>query len=139
MPRRSSASRGSVAVPVTCPQGGGSGGTITIPLGTVVYNVPAGNTDWLPTGDQNSILSWMGAVHSPDLCGGHVMDNAGGVVFTATVFQNPATGSLVDFRYKYRNPAAKGKPDTNCTDASDPNRNRADVCGASWSATVTDP
>ena len=43
------------------------------------------------------------------------------------------------FRFKFRDPAAKGKPNTNCLNASDPNRNRADVCGASWSATKIDP
>jgi hypothetical protein len=129
----------SVAVPVTCPQGGGAGGTITIGLGTRTYIVPAGNTDWLPTGDANSILSWQGSIVTPDLCNGFPMDNAKGAVFTATVSQSPATGSLVDFRFKYRDPAAKGKPNTNCTNALDPNRNKADVCGASWSQTVTDP
>jgi hypothetical protein len=128
-----------VQVPVTCPYGGGPGGTITIDLGTRVYNVPAGNTNWLPTGDANSILSWQGSTVTPDLCGGFPMDNARGAIFTATVSQDPASGSLVDFRFKYRDPAAKGKPNTDCTNAADPNRNRADVCGASWSQTVTDP
>jgi len=128
-----------VEVAVTCPFGGGPGGTILIPLGAVTYNVPAGNTNWLPTGDANSILSWMGAVQTPDLCGGFPMDNAKGAVFTATVAQNPPSGSLVNFRFKYRNPAAKGKVDTNCTDASEPKRNDAATCGASWSETVRDP
>jgi len=128
-----------VEVPVSCPYGGGAGGTILIPLGSVTYNVPAGNTSWLPTGDANSILSWMGAVRTPDLCGGFPMDNARGAIFTATVSQNPASGSLVDFRFKYRNPAAKGKVDTNCTDPLEPKRNDAATCGASWSETVRDP
>ncbi|HEU4995315.1 MAG TPA: hypothetical protein VFT29_10875 [Gemmatimonadaceae bacterium] len=128
-----------VEVPVNCPYGGGPGGTILIPLGTRTYNVPAGNTNWLPTGDANSILSWMGAVQSPDLCGGFLMDNARGAIFTATVSQNPPTGTLVDFRFKYRDPAAKGKVDTNCTDPLAPKRNDAATCGASWSQTVTDP
>jgi hypothetical protein len=128
-----------VEVPVTCPAGGGAGGTIVIDLGTRVYNVPANNTDWLPTGDANSILSWQGSTVTPDLCGGFPMDNARGAIYTATVSQSPPTGSLVDFRFKYRDPAAKGKPNTDCTNAADPNRNRADVCGASWSQTVTDP
>ena len=75
----------------------------------------------------------------PDLCGGFPMDNARGAVFTATVAQNPPSGSLVDFRFKYRNPAAKGKVDTNCTDANEPKRNDAATCGASWSQTVRDP
>jgi hypothetical protein len=41
----------------------------------------------------------------------------------------------INFQWHYRVPAAKNKPNTDCTDASDPNRNRSDVCGASWSAT----
>jgi len=78
-------------------------------------------------------------VQTPDLCGGFPMDNAKGGVFTATVSQNPASGSLVDFRFKYRNPAAKGKVDTNCTDPNAPKRDDAATCGASWSQTVRDP
>jgi hypothetical protein len=128
-----------VAVPVTCPQGGGSGGTIVVDLGTKSFAVPAGNTKWLPTGDQNNILSWDGAVLAPDLCGGNVMNNSKGAIFTAIVSQDPPSGSLVNWRFHYRDPASKQKPNTNCTDASDPNRNRADVCGASWSQTVRDP
>ncbi len=127
-----------VTVPVTCPQGGGSGGNIVVSLGTNTYGVPAGNTSWLPTGDQNSILSWQGATQAPDLCNGNVMNNQHGAIFATTVSQDPPAG-LVNWRFKYRDPAAKGKPNTNCTDASDPNRNRADVCGASWSQTVRDP
>lgn len=127
-----------VTVPVTCPQGGGPGGSITVDLGTKVYDVPLGNTSWLPTGDANSILSWQGSAVAPDLCGGNVMNNQHGAIFTSIVSQDPPAG-LVNWRFKYRDPAAKGKPNTDCTNASDPNRNRADVCGASWSQTVRDP
>lgn len=128
----------SVTLPVYCPDGGGSGGNILIPLGTQTFNIPAGDTSWHRTGDQNSILAWEGAVQAPDLCSGHRMRNQIGATFNATVSQNPQVG-LVDWRFHYRDPAAKGKPNTNCTDASDPNRNRADVCGASWSQTFRDP
>jgi hypothetical protein len=124
---------------VTCPKGGGSGGTITVDLGTKSYPVPAGNTNWLPTGDANSVLSWMGSARAPDLCNGYPMNNSKGAVFKATVSQNPPTGSLVAFRFKYRDPNAKGKGNVNCLDTSDPRRAKADVCGASWSQTVTDP
>jgi hypothetical protein len=128
-----------VTVPVTCPKGGGAGGNIVVDLGTKNYAVPAGNTNWLPTGDQNSVLSWMGAVQAPNLCGGNPMDNAIGAIYKATVSQNPPTGSLVNFRFKYRDPNAKGKGNVNCLDTSNPLRAKADVCGASWSQTVTDP
>jgi hypothetical protein len=128
----------SVTLPVYCPDGGGSGGNILIPLGTQTYDIAAGDTSWHRTGDQNSILSWEGAVRAPDLCSGHRMRNQIGATFNATVSQNPHV-DFVDWRFHYRDPAAKGKPNTNCTDASDPNRNRADVCGASWSQTFRDP
>jgi hypothetical protein len=130
---------GTVTLDVTCPHGGGTGGTIFVSLGTVRYSIAANNTQWLPTGDANSVLSWQGSALAPDLCGGNPMDNRKGAVFTATVAQNPPSGSLVDFRFKYRDPAAKGKGNVNCLDTTDPRRDRADVCGASWSQTVRDP
>jgi hypothetical protein len=128
----------SVKLPVYCPDGGGSGGNIFIPLGTQTFNIAAGDTNWHRTGDQNSILAWEGAVQAPDLCSGNRMRNQIGATFTATVLQDPHV-DFVDWRFHYRDPAAKGKPNTNCTDATDPNRNRADVCGASWSQTFRDP
>jgi hypothetical protein len=117
---------------------------MTVPLGTVPYAIPTSSnaTDWLPTGDANNVLSWEGSVVAPaGLCGGggNKLDASKGAVYTATVSQVPPSGSLVNFRFKYRDPAAKGKPNTNCLDTTDPNRARADVCGASWSQTVTDP
>jgi hypothetical protein len=128
----------SITLPVYCPDGGGPGGNILIPLGTQTIDIPAGDTNWKRTGDQNSILTWEGAVQAPNLCSGNRMRNQIGATFTSTVSQNPQVG-LVDWRFHYRDPAAKGKPNTNCTDAEDPNRNRADVCGASWSQTFRDP
>jgi len=128
----------SVTLPVYCPDGGGPGGDIFIPLGTQVINIPANDTSWRRTGDQNNILAWEGAIQAPNLCNGNRMRNQIGATFKLTVSQNPQVG-LVDWRFHYRDPAAKGKPNTNCTDASDPNRNRADVCGASWSQTFRDP
>jgi hypothetical protein len=122
----------------------GTTDAITVSMGTRTYAIPASTkaTDWLPTGDANNVLSWEGSVVAPSgLCGGggNQLDASKGATYYATVSQNPPSGSLVDFRFKYRDPAAKGKPNTNCLDTSDPNRAKADVCGASWSQTVTDP
>ena len=122
----------------------GTTDVITVPMGTITYAIPASTkaTDWLPTGDANNVLSWEGSVVAPSgLCGGggNKLDASKGAIYHATVSQNPPSGSLVDFRFKFRDPAAKGKPNTNCLDITDPNRARADVCGASWSQTVTDP
>jgi hypothetical protein len=41
------------------------------------------------------------------------------------------TGIDCYFADDNRDPAAKGKPNTNCLNTSDPNRAKADVCGAS--------
>jgi hypothetical protein len=137
-----------VDVPVTCKQGGGAGGTISIPLGQPgtgtngpvwTYSIAAGDTNWLPTGDANSINSWQGSVQAPALCGTQPMDASKGARLRSTVLQSPNTGSLVDWRFKYRDPNAKGKGNVNCLDATDPRRAKADVCGASWSGTVSDP
>jgi hypothetical protein len=114
--------------------------TLTVNLGSIAHAAVAGS-DWKPTGDQNSILSWQGSSVAPaTLCGGlgGQLDASKGAVYNATITGAPA-GGLVTLRFKFRDPAAKGKPNTNCLDATDPNRNKADVCGASWSATKIDP
>ena len=127
-----------LTVPVRCADG--SNTQFTVNLGTHDYFVPAANTAWQPTGDANSVLSWAGSALAPDACGGGgVMDNSKGAIFQATVSQNPDTGSQLNWRFKYRDPNAKGKGNVNCLDTTDPRRNKADVCGASWSQTVRDP
>jgi hypothetical protein len=118
----------------------GTMGTFAINLGTHSYNVPAFDKSWQPTGDANSVLSWAGSGQAPAVCGpGGVIDNSKGALFQTTVLQTPDTGSMLNWRFKYRDPNAKGKGNVNCLDTSDPRRDKADVCGASWSATVRDP
>jgi hypothetical protein len=127
-----------LTVPFKC--SAGATGEFVINLGTHDYDVPAGNKTWQPTGDANSVLSWAGAGVAPAGCGpGSTMDNSKGAIWEATIAQNPETGSLVNWRFKYRDPNAKGKGNVNCLDLADPRRNKADVCGASWSQTVKDP
>ena len=65
---------GNVNLPVSCPSGGGSGGTITVPVSKTV-TIPAGSTSYMPTNDQKSALGWMGAVQAPALCGANAMRN----------------------------------------------------------------
>jgi hypothetical protein len=125
-----------VTLPVSCAQGGAAVGNIVISMPTASYTDPANNTSWIPTGDQNNILSWDGAVRSPNLCNGAPMYNSVGATFTSVV-SDTSTSASANFKFHYRDPAAKGQPNTNCTDASDPNRSSAAVCGASWSSTKT--
>ena len=127
-----------LTLPFKCEDG--SSGEFVINLGTHDYAVPAGDKSWQPTGDANNVLSWSGAGLAPAGCGpGKVMDNSKGAIFDATVSQSPDTGSMLNWRFKYRDPNAKGKGNVNCLDTSDPRRTKADVCGASWSQTVRDP
>jgi len=137
-----------VTVPVSCPNG--TTENIVIPLGqpgvldgggatSFTYSIPAGDTQNHATNNQNSILAWEGAVQAPaTLCGGQTGRNQVGAVFNITVAQEPHVG-LVDWQFHYRDPAAKGKGNVDCTDASNPLRSHADVCGASWSQTLRDP
>jgi hypothetical protein len=99
----------SVAVPVTCPHGGGPGGTIQIDLGTRTYNVPAGNTNWLPTGDANSILSWQGSTVTPDLCGGFPMDNAKGCGVHGDGLAEPGDGIACRLPVQVPRPGGEGQ------------------------------
>jgi hypothetical protein len=127
-----------LTLPFRCADG--TTGQFVINLGTHSYDVPENNTDWQPTGDANSVLSWAGSGLAPAGCGpGNIMDNSQGAIFEATVSQSPDTGSLLNWRFKYRDPNAKGKGNVNCLDTADPRRAKADVCGASWSETVRDP
>ena len=127
-----------LTMPYVCSNG--TSGQFIINLGSHSYNVPAGDKNWQPTGDANNILSWAGSGQAPEGCGpGNVMNNSRGGIFSATITQVPDTGSLINWRFKYRDPNAKGKGNVNCLDATDPRRAKADVCGASWSQTVKDP
>jgi hypothetical protein len=127
-----------MTLPFRCADG--TTGTFVINLGTHDHDVPAEDKTWQPTGNANSILSWAGSGPAPAGCGpGQVMENSKGAIFEATVSQNPDTGSMLNWRFKYRDPNAKGKGNVNCLDTSDPRRAKADVCGASWSGTLRDP
>ena len=90
---------GTVALPVTCVSGGGSGGTISVPVSTTV-TIPAGSTAYLPTSDQKSSLGWLGAVQAPVLCGSSSMRNTAGATFSGTVQSSAHTGQLT-FQFQY--------------------------------------
>ncbi len=119
---------GNVNVPVTC-AGGGSGGTISVPVSKTV-TIPAGSTSYVPTNDTKSALGWMGAVQAPALCGANAMSNMGATL-SATVQASSHTGQL-GFQFHYRVPAAKGRPNTNCTVSGG-----GTTCQAKWSSAAT--
>src|SRR5439155_13917083 len=76
---------------------------------------------------------------APNFCGGSVMFSAsnspssgGGATFTADL-QATQTNSI-NIRFHFRDPAAKGKPNTDCSSPAE-NTGDAATCGASWSST----
>jgi hypothetical protein len=122
---------GDVLLPVHCSDAAGNpvATTISVPVSKTV-TIPAGSTSWTPTNDQKNVLGWMGAVQAPACGAGGVMHNTEGATLSVTVVSGAHTGAL-SFQFHYRVPAAKGKPNTNCTVAGDPSHNTA--CSAKWS------
>jgi hypothetical protein len=105
-------------------------GTISVPVSSS-FTIPAGSTSYYRTNDQRSILGWMGAVQAQSLCGANAqMYNTEGATLDANVVSGTHTG-LLTFQFHYRVPVAKNKPNTDCTNAGDPNHNTA--CAAKWS------
>lgn len=104
---------------ITGPCSNGGTDTMTVPLQSMTYASPAGD-GWLPTRFSISPLSWQGSVQvgvdTPTICGGVGDLNAKkGAFLTATLSANPTQpGATVKFRFKYSDPAAKGRPNTNC-------------------------
>jgi hypothetical protein len=119
---------GNVTLPVTCPSGGGAGGTITVPVSKTV-TIPAGSTSYVLTNDTKSVLGWMAAVHAPALCGANAMRNTSATL-NVTVQSSAHTGQL-NFQFHYRVPVASARQNTNCTVSG------GNACRAQWSSTGT--
>jgi hypothetical protein len=119
---------GNVSLPVTCPSGGGAGGTVTVPVSKTV-TIPAGSTSYVPTNDTKSVLGWMGAEQAPALCGANAMRNTS-ATFDVTVQSSSHAGQLA-FQFHYRVPAANSRQNTNCTVSG------GNACRAQWSSTGT--
>jgi hypothetical protein len=86
---------GTVVVNVSCPNG--STQTITIPLPSQTYPIPAKSSgDWFPSVDQNSPLTYQGSVTAGTCAGGE----ASGGTFTAT-FSSPASCIVIHTQFHY--------------------------------------
>ena len=123
---------GSVDVPVHCGRMPGPlapGSPIQVPVSIAPFTIPAHSTAKFLTANDNDILSWMGAVPSPDLCGGGLMYNKEGATLNVVVNSSPHVGKI-NFRFHYKIPAANKKPNTDCTSAVP---NHDSICGAKWS------
>ena len=129
---------GTVDIPVHCDNPHGPlapGSPISVPVSIAPFTIPANSRARFLTADTSSILVWMGAVASPDLCGGQTMYLKGAATFNAVVTSSAHVGDI-KFRFHYLIPAAKKhhtRPNTNCTNASDPNRDQ--FCRAPFSDT----
>jgi pimeloyl-ACP methyl ester carboxylesterase len=127
---------GNVVLPVHCGSASGplaAGSPIVVPVTSAAVTIPAGSTDWFLAADSTNIGTWLGAVRAPNLCAGGPLYNSEGGTFDVWVNSSQHTGP-VHVQWHMRIPAAKGKPDTNCSDPNDPNRNQSSVCATNWSA-----
>ncbi len=99
------------------------------------YRDPANSSVELPTNDQASPETFEGSTVA-NVCGGGnaTLDASSGATFTANV-QASQTANRIQVKFHYRDPNAKGKGNYDCSAASSASLG-ADVCGASWSATV---
>ena len=82
-----------------CASGAG-GGTFVVFLSGNPMTVPANNSDWFPSGDQQSPLVYQGSIAVPDLCGGGVVRLQTGGVFSADL-QASNTRLSVHVRWHY--------------------------------------
>jgi uncharacterized repeat protein (TIGR01451 family) len=81
---------------------GGAAVSFTVPMPTQTYSVPANNSNWFPSGDQQSSLVYQGSLAVPDLCGGGKISLANGGTFTAQVLATVAVpGDGIHVRWHY--------------------------------------
>jgi hypothetical protein len=88
-----------VTLTVDCPDG--STEPIAISLPNQVYQVPAGSSDWYPSGDQSSSLVYQGSFQVPATsCGGATGHAPKGANFVAT-FSSTVTSNPINVRFHY--------------------------------------
>jgi hypothetical protein len=109
----------------------GGTGTLTVPLSAGPYNIAANNNSVIPTGNEDSPLSYEGSV-TASVCGGTgTLDASKGATFSGDL-ESDNTANAVQVQFHYRDPNAKGKGNYDCS----ANTYAASVCGASWSGTA---
>jgi hypothetical protein len=125
-----------VTFPVSCVSSGvtPSQSSLVVSLSGGPYTGQSGQ--WVPTGNQSSVLVYQGAIQVPDLCSGGKVSLAKGGSFTADVQSSDTTHSI-SLQWHYRDPNAKGQGNIDCASTSPGNNTTAGVgaCSASWSAT----
>jgi hypothetical protein len=96
----------SVSLTVNCP--GNNTEQLVIPIPDSSFAVAADNSDWHPSGDPSSPLTWQGQITVPGTtCGGQVGHAPGGATFTAD-FSSTVPGVSTDVRFHYRNVGGSG-------------------------------
>lgn len=125
----------SAQVSLSGPCTNGGSATVVVPLSAGPYTVLANDNNWWPTGDQQSAASFQGAVQAPaGLCGGTgKLDASAGADFSADL-QSTDQSNKISVSFHYRDPAAKGQPNVDCSNVESANWSSS-TCGASWSGT----
>jgi hypothetical protein len=96
-----------VTFDAACASGSG-GGVITVPMSSGTFVDPLNDGgDWFPTGDQNSLAGYEGAVSVPDLCDGGLVSLQQGGTFTAEL-ESSDPNDPVNVRWHYSADGAAG-------------------------------
>jgi hypothetical protein len=120
----------------TCSNGSGAN-TLTIPLrsgpvGGGAYDIAANDTATHPGTNEQDAVSYQGST-TASVCGGSgSLDASKGATFSAHLMSD-VTANDIHVQFHYRDPNAKGKGNYDCSASN----YAADVCGASWSGTLS--
>ena len=114
----------------------GGTGSFTVPISSGPYQIAAGDNSTHPGSNEKDPATFEGSATAQGMCPNNgVLDASSGATFTADL-QSTNTASDVKVQFHYRDPNAKGKGNYDCS-ASSSAALGADVCGASWSGTIT--
>ncbi len=86
----------------SCPSGA-SVGLLSVRMAEGLYTIDSGVSSWIPSDDQNSMLTYQGTTPVPDLCFGAAVSLRLGGVFSATVASS-APSFPIQLRWHYSTP-----------------------------------
>jgi hypothetical protein len=130
-----------VTLPVRCTSAGATVGSIAIALSPGPYSDPAASTAKLPSSSTSSYRTFQGKTIAPALCGtGNALflnySGSFGATFSADI-QSTDVVDQVSVQFHYRDPAAKGFTNVDCTSATANPDPGTTACAATYSASKT--
>ena len=123
-----SVSGATVAFLVQCPDGS-TPAPIVIHLPDYTVTVPAGDSNWFPSGDQAAAATQQGRLSAPDRCSGQTMNDSRGAQFNAT-FSSTSTTDDLHVRFHYADPVGPSSWSATLAVQPAPSGNQPATCAA---------